>query len=237
MNTTSHCPTPSSEESERGRVPGASLGGIDLRVSLVRGPARLPWRAGTADARDELPASDVLRAARAAAGRPGAFLVGGGDPLRRADLSTLLHDLSGLRPENVGLSTAGAGVTSAAIDRLRSAGVQRLTVPFHCARRDAHDWLVGQPGALRTALRAIRTCVDAGMPVRPRSSSPGRRCRISRRRSTSSRASGYARSPSAVSPPSTSTPPNSSCSRRACRCSPTTWSARRRSRSSDGPGW
>ncbi len=165
MNTTSHCPTPSSEERERGRVPGASLGGIDLRVSLVRGPARLPWRAGTADARDELPASDVLRVARAAAGRPGAFLVGGGDPLRRADLSTLLDDLSGLRPENVGLSTAGAGVTSAAIDRLRSAGVQRLTVPFHCARRDAHDWLVGQPGALRAALRAIRTCVDAGMPV------------------------------------------------------------------------
>jgi MoaA/NifB/PqqE/SkfB family radical SAM enzyme len=43
--------------------------------------------------------------------------------------------------------------------------VQRINVPFHCARRDAHDWLVGEPGALKTALRAIRTCVDAGMAV------------------------------------------------------------------------
>ena len=112
-----------------------------------------------------MPASDILRAARAVAGRPGAFLLGGGDPLRRADLATLLHDLVQLRPENLGLCTAGAGISTAVVHRLRSAGVQRLNVPFHSARRDAHDWLVGQAGALKTALRAIRTCVDAGMPV------------------------------------------------------------------------
>lgn len=163
MTTSLHCQTPLSEESARSRVPVPSIRAIDLRLSLVRGPARLPWRSGTAG--DELSASDVLRAARAVAGRPGAFLLGGGDPLRRTDLPTLLHDLFELRAENLGLCTTGAGVTSAVVDRLRSAGVQRLNVPFHCARRDAHDWLVGQPGALRTALRAIRTCVDAGMPV------------------------------------------------------------------------
>jgi MoaA/NifB/PqqE/SkfB family radical SAM enzyme len=56
-------------------------------------------------------------------------------------------------------------MTTAVVRRLRNAGVQRINVPFHCARRDAHDWLVGQPGALKTAMRAIRTCVDAGMPV------------------------------------------------------------------------
>src|SRR5207253_2554892 len=66
---------------------------------------------------------------------------------------------------HLGLCTAGAGITTAVVQRLRSAGVQRLNVPFHSARRDAHDWLVGQPGALKTALRAIRTCVDAAMPV------------------------------------------------------------------------
>jgi MoaA/NifB/PqqE/SkfB family radical SAM enzyme len=160
-----HGPTPSSEASGRVAVPAASIRGIDLRLSLVRCPTRLPWRGGSSAADEELPASDVLRAARAVAGRPGAFLVDGGDPLRRADLSVLLHHLSQLRPENLGLSTAGAGVTTAVVHRLRSAGVQRLNVPFHSARRDAHDWLVGQPGALKTALRAIRTSVDAGMPV------------------------------------------------------------------------
>ena len=112
-----------------------------------------------------MPASDVLRAARAVAGHPGAFLLGGGEPLRRADLLALLHELVQLRSEHLGLCTAGAGITTAVVQRLRSAGVQRLNVPFHSARRDAHDWLVGQTGALKTALRAIRTCVDAAMPV------------------------------------------------------------------------
>ena len=161
VNPTTHCPTPSREEGGRDPVPAGSTRCVDLRISLVRGPAWLPWR-GSAE---ELPASDVLRAARAAAGRPGAFLVGGGEPLRRADLLGLLRDLFELRPDNLGLTTTGAGLTRAVVEHLRSAGVQRLHVPFHCARRDAHDWLVGQPGALKAALRAIRTCVDAGMPV------------------------------------------------------------------------
>jgi MoaA/NifB/PqqE/SkfB family radical SAM enzyme len=113
----------------------------------------------------ELAAREILEVARACAGRPGAFLVGGGEPLDRADLRTLLRDLAELRPERLGVCTTGAGITSGVVEELRSAGVQRLSVPFHCARRDAHDWLVGQPGALKTALRAIRTCVDAEMPV------------------------------------------------------------------------
>src|SRR6185369_4894177 len=107
---------------------------IDLRIPLVRGPARLPFRYGTAAA-DELSAGDVLSAARAVAARPGAFLASGGEPLRRADLSTLLHGLRELRPTNLGLSSGGAGVTGAMVDRLRSDGVRRLRVPFHCARR------------------------------------------------------------------------------------------------------
>jgi MoaA/NifB/PqqE/SkfB family radical SAM enzyme len=163
VNTSLH-PTRSSEACGRAPVAAAATRAIDLRVSLVRGPARLPWRGGLA-ADEELPASDVLHAARAIARRPGAFLVGGGDPLGRADLPALLHGLAELRSDNLGLTTAGAPVTTAVVHRLRDAGVQRINVPFHCARRDAHDWLVGQPGALKTALRAIRTCVDAGMPV------------------------------------------------------------------------
>ncbi len=165
MNTTLHCPTPSSEKVARSRVATPAARAIDLRLSLVRGHTRMPLREVAAAASDALATSDVLRAANAVADRPGAFLIAGGDPLRRDDLPALLHDLAELRPEHLGLRTTGAGLTSAVVDRMRSAGVQRMQVPFHCARRDAHDWLVGQPGALRTALRAIRTCVDAGMPV------------------------------------------------------------------------
>jgi MoaA/NifB/PqqE/SkfB family radical SAM enzyme len=162
--STSLHPTPPSEARGPGPVAAAVTRGIDLRVSLIRGPARLPWRSDSAAA-DELPASDVLRAARAIGHRPGAFLVGGGDPLGRADLPTLLHDLAEVRSDNLGLTTAGARMTTAVVHRLRDAGVQRINVPFHCARRDAHDWLVGQPGSLKAALRAIRTCVDSGMVV------------------------------------------------------------------------
>ncbi|MEO6027416.1 MAG: radical SAM protein, partial [Candidatus Binatia bacterium] len=165
MNTTLHYLTPSSDERGRAPLRGASIRNISLRVALVRGPARLPWRSAASADAEALPASDVLQAARAVAGRPGAFLIGGGDPLRRGDLPTLLHGLVELRAENLGLCVPGAGVTTAVVEELRFVGVQRMSVPFHCARRDAHDWLVGHPGALRMALRAIRTCVDAGMPV------------------------------------------------------------------------
>lgn len=163
MITSLHSSTPPSDERGRSRVQAPSPRAVDLRLSLVRGPARLPLRPDAAPSA-ALTAREILDLARAC-DQPGAFLVGGGDPLARGDLPTLLRDLVALRPERLGLCTTGAGITSAVVEELRSAGVRRLSVPFHCARRDAHDWLVGQPGALKTALRAIRTCDDAGMPV------------------------------------------------------------------------
>lgn len=165
MTTSLHSPTPSSEEPGRSRIQAPPSRTVDLRLSLVAGPARLPLRPDTAAPSRDLDAREVLDIARASAGRPGSFLVGGGDPLSRGDLPSLLRDLVALRPEKLGLCTTGAGITSAVIDDLRAAGVQRLSIPFHSARRDAHDWVVGEPGALKTALRAIRACVDAGMPV------------------------------------------------------------------------
>jgi MoaA/NifB/PqqE/SkfB family radical SAM enzyme len=135
--------------------------GVDLRLSLVRDSMRLPWRSGG----EELSTSEVLNAARGVNGRPGALLIGGGDPLRRRDLFELVAELVRLRPDNLGLCTAGHGVSGAMVQQLRALGVQRMQVPFHCARQYAHDWLVGQPGALKAALRAIRICIEIGMPV------------------------------------------------------------------------
>lgn len=135
----------------------------DLRLTLVHGPFRLPGRTAPSD--DPVPSEAVLRMANAMSDTPGTFLIAGGEPLRRVDLLTLLQGLSRLRPSRLGLCTPGQGLTGTVIERLRSAGVQRLSIPFHSARKDAHDWLVGQPGALKVALRAIRTCLDAGMPI------------------------------------------------------------------------
>ncbi len=138
---------------------------VDLRLSLVRQRAILPWRFVPPDARDDLRSSEVIDAARAAGAHAGAFLIGGGDPLRRPDLWDLLAELVRLRPNDLGLCISGRGLTAPVIERLRAAGVRRLHVPFHCARQDAHDWLVGQPGALKMAHRAIRAAAEAELPV------------------------------------------------------------------------
>jgi hypothetical protein len=134
---------------------------VDLRLPLLRDRAALPWRCDAA-AGDPLPLAEVLHAARSVAAVPGAFLLGGGEPLLRSDLPALLEPLRALRPNGLGLVSGGAGLDA---ERLRAAGVERLHVPFHCARQDAHDWLVGRAGAAKTALRAIRAGLDADLSL------------------------------------------------------------------------
>jgi MoaA/NifB/PqqE/SkfB family radical SAM enzyme len=138
---------------------------VDLHLSLVRVAQGLPWRIDPSADADDAPARDVLAAAQAAADQPGALVVSGGDPLGRDDLSELLAALAALRPDNLGLWTSGHRLDAAAASRLRAAGVQRVHIPFHCARQDAHDWLVGQSGALKAAHRAMRACIDGDLPV------------------------------------------------------------------------
>lgn len=165
VNSSPNFTAPAYGNDARSPAPGRSMRAVDLRLSLLRDATRLPWRGEPSAPSHELGTNDVLDVARAVTNLPGAFLVGGGDPLGRADLATLLSELRALRADGLGLCCDGTGLTSATVERLRAAGAQRVRIPFHCARRDAHDWLVGRPGALKTALRAIRTCVDAGMPV------------------------------------------------------------------------
>ena len=158
-------PLQSSDASPRRPAEHSSKHGVDLRLSLVRDATLLPWRCDPSTVRDELSLGEIVQAASAVSGWQGAFLVGGGDPIRRSDWWALLSELVRLRPANLGVCTSGHGVNQPLVERLRSAGVQRVHVPFHCARQDAHDWLVGQAGALKTAHRAIRACVEAKLPV------------------------------------------------------------------------
>jgi MoaA/NifB/PqqE/SkfB family radical SAM enzyme len=125
----------------------------------------LPWRCDPGTLDDALPAAEIIRTARAVAGQAGAFVSCGGEPLLRTDLCELMAALAQIRPGGLGICTSGRGLDASTVSRLRSAGVQRVHVPFHCARQDAHDWLVGQNGALKTAHRAIRICLEAHLPV------------------------------------------------------------------------
>src|SRR5262249_48115006 len=132
------------ESARRPAQPVRRSANVDLRLALVRDRTRLPWRCSPIRADEELARDEVVRAANAVAGRAGAFLIGGGKALRRSDWWELLSELVRLRPDYFGVCSSGHGMSPAVAQRLRGEGVQRLHVPFHCARQDAHDWLVGE---------------------------------------------------------------------------------------------
>lgn len=152
-----------------GRVgsPGGQSGRafeVDLRLASASGP-RLLWRSSAGgQSRRPHPGDALVRVAESLTGRAGAILLDG-DPLQRPDLLSLLGELARLRPERLGISTFGDGITVESARRLAAAGLRRVLIPFHCARQDAHDWLVGRPGALKSARRAIRAFVEAGVTV------------------------------------------------------------------------
>src|SRR5262245_44095375 len=100
-------------------------GTVDLRLPLVRSGPSLAWRCEPPAVRHDLPLADI-RATAAAVAVPGAFLLNGGDPLRRSDLWELLTELARLRPAGLGLCTAGQGLSEALAQRLRAVGVQRI---------------------------------------------------------------------------------------------------------------
>lgn len=95
-----------------------------------------------------------------AVAEPGAWL-GGGEPTLRADLPALVRAL-----EAPGLVTDALPLAQASVRQtLLDAGLAKVRVRLHAARRDAHDWLVGMEGAAKTALRAIRALRGAGVEV------------------------------------------------------------------------
>lgn len=84
------------------------------------------------------------------------IVLGGGEPTLRGDLPALLAALPNARLHTDGLAFA---------EGLRGLPLGRIRIDFHCARQDAHDWLVGKTGAARSAVRAIRSCLEAGLDV------------------------------------------------------------------------
>lgn len=85
----------------------------------------------------------------------------GGEPTLRTDLPALVG-----RCHPVGIETDGLALsTEEALAPLISAGLVAVRIHLHSARSDAHDWLVGQPGAARRARRALSACRAAGLRV------------------------------------------------------------------------
>lgn len=154
-----------SDDSARRPAHQARTHRVDLRLPLVRSGALVPLRVSQSSVAADLTVDEIAHAANAVANRAGSFVMAGGEPLRRNDLLEIIARLTALRSANFGLQCSGRGLTTAIVERLRAAGVQRIHLPFHCARQDAHDWVAGEAGALKIAHRAIRACVAASMPV------------------------------------------------------------------------
>lgn len=133
----------------------------DLRLFLLASEPQ--WTVRPAADGREVSTAAAIRAAHKLANREGAVLVDGGEPLRRSDLPELLRQLVELRGADLGICTTGEPLNAATAQRLHQLGVTRLVVPFHSARADAHDWLVGRSGALRSAHRALLSAREAGL--------------------------------------------------------------------------
>ena len=88
----------------------------------------------------------------------------GGEPTLRPDLPKVIETLGSIRP--IGLDTDGLALTqTATLQTLKERGLQRVRIGLHSSQSDAHDWVVGLPGAAKRARRAIRCATEVGLTV------------------------------------------------------------------------
>ncbi|MEZ4444977.1 MAG: radical SAM protein [Polyangiaceae bacterium] len=93
----------------------------------------------------------------------GPVWLAGGEPTLRPDLPELIAAAATDRG-GVGLVTDGLALTRPeVVEPLVAAGLSQARLWIHAARADAHDWLVGRPGALRLTLRASKTLASFGV--------------------------------------------------------------------------
>jgi pyruvate-formate lyase-activating enzyme len=132
-----------------------------VAAGRARTPGLLPWP-GVVDGVDP----SVASVARAASQSDRAVWLGGGEPTLRRDLPALIAAVAESTGAPVGLDTDGLPLAQKGVaEGLARLGVGRLRIGLHCGRPDAHDWIVGQPGASRRARRAISAAADAGLEV------------------------------------------------------------------------
>ncbi|HJW21157.1 MAG TPA: TIGR04053 family radical SAM/SPASM domain-containing protein [Candidatus Limnocylindrales bacterium] len=99
-------------------------------------------------------------------GRPYPHVVfTGGDPLRRADLATLV---AGATARGIGASLAPAATPLLTADRLaelRDAGIQTMSLSIDGSTPVLHDGFRGVPGTFDATIEAARVAHEVGLPL------------------------------------------------------------------------
>jgi radical SAM protein len=93
------------------------------------------------------------------------FVLSGGDPLKRPDISRLVEyaTMKGVRTSLT--PSATPLLTRDAIAGLKRAGLARLAVSLDGANAHSHDAFRGVPGSFELTLQAIRWAHELGMPL------------------------------------------------------------------------
>lgn len=92
-------------------------------------------------------------------------MITGGDPLKRADIFDLIQHSVGLGLDTAITPSPTPLVTTAAIRRLKAAGIARLAVSVDGANAETHDAMRGVAGSFDQTRRIMADAHDCGIPV------------------------------------------------------------------------
>jgi MoaA/NifB/PqqE/SkfB family radical SAM enzyme len=126
-----------------------------------RAAGKLDWTVDEPPADPEI--ADVVASVRGLEHADG-WMIAGGEPTLRPDFPKLIAALRDAGAPRLGMITDGLALTSPKVlEMLKTLGLTRVRVRLAGARADAHDWLVGQKGAWRRAIKAVQTVTEAGL--------------------------------------------------------------------------
>ncbi len=91
------------------------------------------------------------------------FVLSGGEPLMRADLTELIAAARGLGLRPV-LGSNGTLMTEAAAAAMKEAGLARAGISLDSVDADYHNRLRGSPTAWQEAIAGMRACAAVGLP-------------------------------------------------------------------------
>ena len=113
----------------------------------------------------DTPAPDPLIDVLVGQVRSGPCVLSGGEPTLRGDLPAIVSALVAVGA-SPWLDTDGAALgTAAAWAPLLRAGLAGVRLRVHALVAEAHDYLEGQPGALRRSIRAFKQASALGVPI------------------------------------------------------------------------
>ncbi len=109
------------------------------------------------------------------------FVLSGGDPANRPDLTELVRFGKGLGLRMATIPAATERLTRDLVHELKDAGLDQLAVSLDLPRAEMHDAFRGVPGAYRKTLEGVEWAHAAGFPSRSTRPFAATRSPISRR--------------------------------------------------------